>query len=197
MRRRYTGYIEFLDLPGAPWASPSADEVAESVRTLIPEIDERFTAFKDIFKSETADLKQFQELQTFSTDFFYCWSMGNHELVEYLGGSRAIAILEFLSLARGLAWPVDNYNQFMELADEFEIYRGGVSPVDELLLGFSWTLDDRVAAAFSRRQPNGIVVKALLSRNDVLFLESKEREIVPRPRSWRSLQLIPSRMKEE
>ena len=197
MRRRYTGYIEFLGPQDARWANPSTEQIAEFVRTLIPQFDERFAALKDFFKSKTPDLNQVQDLQTFSADFFDCWTMGNHELVEYLGNSRVIAILEFLSLARGLTWPVDNYNHFMELADEFEIYRGGVSPVDELLLGYSWTLDGERAAAYSRRQPNGIVVKALLSKNDVLLLDAMEREIVPRPSAWRSFQLIPSRMKEE
>ena len=89
-------------------------------------------------------------------------------------------ILELFSTCRGITWEYEHYAYYEQLPDHIQIFRGGSGTLDDVLLGFSWSLNKVVAEQFANSSLDGILVRAEIAKKDVLLVSSLECELVPR-----------------
>jgi hypothetical protein len=162
---------------------PDGYQPPEKALALIPGFVDRYESLKGIFDCDYVDhekVEKFRELAKLADDFFWAWETSSRAVTLALGETRAIEILELFSIQRSLTWEFDAFMFFERCPDHIEIFRGGEGKLDDLLLGFSWSLSKDVAERFANMSSDGILIRAEIAKNDVLLVATLEYEVVPR-----------------
>lgn len=152
----------------------------EKSLALITGFAERFEALKTQFDSDYIDHDRIQELEKFSGDFFWAWATSSPSIFSAISSSKVMEILELFSKYRQIIWEYEHYRYYEQLPDHIQIFRGGSGNLDDVLLGFSWSLSKEVAERFAKSSLDGILVSAEIAKKDVLLVSSLESELVPR-----------------
>lgn len=158
---------------------PDGYQGPEKALALIAGFVERFEALKTIFDSGYLD-HRIQDLEKFSGDFFWAWATSSPAIFAALSSSMVMEILELFSTHRSITWEHEHYAYYEQLPDHIQIFRGGSGKLDDVLLGFSWSLSKEVAEQFANSSLDGILVMAEIAKNDVLLVSTLECELVPR-----------------
>lgn len=146
---------------------------------LIAGFEERYEALKTIFDSGYMD-HRVKDLEMLSGDFFWAWTTSSPAVIAALSSPKVLEMLELFSKYRGITWGYEHYAYYEQLPDNIQIFRGGSGTLDDVLLGFSWSLSQEVAERFANSSLDGILVRAEVAKQDVLLVSSLESELVPR-----------------
>jgi hypothetical protein len=166
-------------------------DIFESVvRHISEEFDEVFNAAIDVKTGCPKGEELVRQVKLLSGRFFKAWSRSSWKIVGFLGADRAFAILEKLSLARHATWDCDSFHNFSCLYDKLKVYRGGGGSKEEVLKGYSWTVDLDDAIIFAERYSDGIVLSAELDRKDVVLVFWGQLEVVPRLNSLKNVKVF-------
>lgn len=154
----------------------------EKILAVIPGISERFDAVKDCLKKPGfVDTGKALDLLPFCRDFFGTWATSSPVVLHILGQEKVLAILEFLSTRRQITWESYDYEYFVQLPDRIQIFRGGSGAMEEVLQGFSWSMDREIATYYANQsQEGGILLQAEINKEDILLVYPGENELVPR-----------------
>jgi len=153
----------------------------EKALALVAGFDERYESLKTIFDSGYLDSYDIvKDLEKLSRDFFWAWMTSSPAVIAALGSPKVMEILELFSTYRGITWEYEHYAYYEQLPDHIEIFRGGSGTLDNVLLGFSWSLSKEIAEQFANSSLDGILLRAEIAKKDVLLVSSLECELVPR-----------------
>jgi len=147
---------------------------------LIPGFNERYEEVKKCISDGSITHEGLGALRSLSEQFFQTWDISSIQLIAECGASRSMEMLEFFATYREMIWDYDCFCYWERLPDQIEIFRGGEGTPEELARGFSWSDRQDFAEPFANRSANGIVLKAKVSKNDILLVETSVGTIVPR-----------------
>lgn len=167
------------------------DEFDYSLKNMSEAIDEVYS--KAFFLEDgqiMVNPKFVNQLQALSGDFFTVWAESSWDLIYTLGSERVFEILELLSAYRFATWEFEEYNFFEGMPETLKIYRGGDGTKEEVLKGFSWSLDLQVAKEFAEKHVQGLVLTAEIFKKDVLLINTAQHELVPHPKNLREIDVI-------
>ena len=165
----------FSDGKVPDWYIPPTKTLA-----LIPGFNERYEEVKKCISGENISHEGLGALRSLSEHFFQAWDISSILLIAECGASKSMEMLEFFATYREMIWDYDCFSYWERLPDQIEIFRGGEGTPEELARGFSWSIRQDFAELFANRAVNGIVVKAEVSKTDVLLVATSEGTIVPR-----------------
>lgn len=167
------------------------DDFDKHVKNISDDIGEVYNkAFFDSDGEEMVIPKFVWQLQELSGDFFSAWANSSWDLINALGVERVFEILEQLAVYRFATWEENEYEFFEGIPEVVKIYRGGDGTKEDVLKGFSWSLDFEVANEFAEKHVQGLVLSAEISKNDVLLINTAQNELVPHPKNLRKIEVI-------
>lgn len=146
--------------------------------------------FKNIYIEDRLNLESRADLEVLNTNFTDVWKHSSKYVFEVLGIVRVKEILSHFSFKRVCSWSFDEFDFYQTLPDQLTIYRGGKDSAEDVLKGFSWTLDFSVANQFAKIHENGLVLRAEVNRDDLIFANPEEWEVVPRIGSIKNVSVI-------
>lgn len=167
------------------------EHARQAQRDLIATFPRRYGAIKRELASGVAGPAVMPDLRQFGVDFFDAWMNSSRVVINALGKRQTMDILDLLSTRRGSTWQAEDYQLLLRLPERVTIYRGGAGTLDEVLKGFSWTLDRFVADQFADAHDHGTVLQAEIHRNDIVLISFLEQEIVPRQGAPKNIQVVP------
>lgn len=139
---------------------------------------------------ELNDFTFIEDLRELCSVFFTAWKNSSHLIFDLLSENEIFQILERFSTFREFIWPFDNYADYVDLPEELVIYRGGANIEEELIKGFSWSLDVRFAQEFAKQHHDGKVIKASVNKYDLVYYDTNQLEVVPIKHSLKKLDKI-------
>lgn len=145
----------------------------------LPELSSRWIELKSM-DHETVEFVQ--EFETYFDNFFHLWSLSSPMTIEVLGMAECYSILEFAWTWKKLVWPIWTLELYEQLPQRVNIFRGAKGPVANVLKGYSWSLSKEIAETFAINS-DGIIVGAIVDRDDILMLGDIEMEVIPKMNS--------------
>lgn len=116
--------------------------------------------------------------------FLELWHISSRRLFDTLGEAAVACLLKIIGFD-------DDAREFYaehiaHLSDPIKIYRGGQGGLNDVLKGYSWTLDKEYALDFV--VPGGTLVTAELDKSGILLICPHQREIVPNRELLRNIE---------
>lgn len=156
----------------------------------VNQISDQIDAVFNRTYTATAVIGALDDLDKLNSAFVEAWQFNSKQIFQLLGVTRVKEILSYFSHSRVCTWAFEEYDFYLKLPDEITIYRGGNGGVEDVLMGFSWSLYLNVAHQFACTHENGLVISAEVNKDDIIFVSLLEFEVVPRIGSISKVRVI-------
>lgn len=118
-------------------------------------------------------------IREYSERYYTAWLASSTELTNKIGFFEICKIFSLLKRVYFIAWPSEMQDIEEMHTGDIEIFRGeSLSSFESGTVGLSWTTNEGIARTFQNGRSDGVLLKGIISKENVWAYFSAESEVV-------------------